>query len=58
MPIQLILDVEHGIGITKCALLAQMDGFSMPTRSAFQFLINAQLTITAVIALLALKDMT
>jgi hypothetical protein len=41
MPIQLILDAEHGIGITKSALLARSDGFSMPTRSAFQFLINA-----------------
>jgi hypothetical protein len=41
MHTQLILDAELGIGTTKCALLAQMDGFSMPTRSAFQFLTNA-----------------
>ena len=43
-PSLLILDAPPGIGITKSVFLALNTGFSMETRSVFQFLINALLT--------------
>jgi len=42
LPIQ---DVPHGIGTTKFAFPAPNNGLSMPTKSAFQFPTNAQLTL-------------
>ena len=43
-PSLLIQDVPPGTGITKSALLAQMDGSSIQRKLVYQYLINALLT--------------
>jgi hypothetical protein len=40
LPSHLMLDVEHGIGTTKSASLAQANGFSTPTKSVLLFQTN------------------
>ncbi len=54
----LIPDVPPGIGTIKSALAAQRIGPSMPTKSAFQFLTNALLMLTTVLASHASRDTT
>ena len=54
----LILDVPPGTGITKSALLAQMDGSSIQRKLVYQFLINALLTEMMVLVFHASRDTT
>jgi hypothetical protein len=53
-----ILDAVNGIGTPRIVLPALADGFSMLTTSALLFLINANPTITLVLALPATRVMT
>ena len=57
-PSLLIQDVPPGTGITKSALLAQMDGFSIQRKLVYPYLTNALLTEIMVLASHASKDMT
>ena len=52
----LIQDVPPGTGITKSALLAQMDGSSIQRKLVYQFLINALLTEMMVLVFHASRD--
>jgi hypothetical protein len=54
----LIQDVPPGTGITKSALLAQMDGSSIQRKLVYQFLINALLTEMMVPVFHASRDTT
>jgi hypothetical protein len=54
----LIQDVPPGTGITKSALLAQMDGSSIQRKLVYQFLINALLTEMMVLVFHASRDTT
>ena len=54
----LIQDVPPGTGITKSALLAQMDGSSIQRKLVYQFLINALLTEMMVLVYHASRDTT
>lgn len=56
-PNPLILGAEPGIGTTKFALPAQMDGSSMLIKFVLLYLINAKLMIQLEIVLNATKDM-
>ena len=51
-------DVPNGIGTTKFASNAQLNGLSMLTRSASLFLTNAKLTMLPDFVSHATKDMT
>ena len=57
MPNQLILDVEHGIGKTKNALLVPIFGLSTIMEYVSQFLINAKPMLKMEIVLNVIRDM-